>query len=405
MPEGRQSTRQPCIFISHSHVDKKRFVQRLALDLRDAGAEVFYDDWSIKPGERLRNRISAGIKHCDYFVVVLSVRSVRSAWVKRELDEAMLLEIQGYGPCVVPVVIGRLDHTSIPTDLLGLLWVDFRPGGEKRYRKGLITLLEATGLAERRELPMTGSGCVMSEAEIRKVLGWFVERGDAGTFDEDEFWEFWDEKRSKMNCLRVLAVMAELLGEGKEKHADLAMQTAHAIASRYDIQHKVCPRVLRTLLSSEGLSDAHHATIMQLILALQARLPKTLLLNHLDFARREKLYATCEYIEYAGVIVDAEITDRLLQIVESDDEDRFYFIGHDRDGIETEVDAREQAARCLMLSDRDPDERSEVTRRVKARFPEVVDSAFDITLNAMLLGAIHDQPRQSFPLAIDTDDE
>jgi len=66
----------PRVFISHTSTDKAVIVKQLASDLRNAGAEVFYDEWSIQPADRLRDKISTGIRRCTHFLVVISARSV-----------------------------------------------------------------------------------------------------------------------------------------------------------------------------------------------------------------------------------------------------------------------------------------------------------------------------------------
>lgn len=80
-------------FISHASDDKTRFVQPLAEALRKRGFKVWYDDFSLKPGDSLRRSIDRGISEARAGVVVLSPRFFEREWPQRELDALVALEI------------------------------------------------------------------------------------------------------------------------------------------------------------------------------------------------------------------------------------------------------------------------------------------------------------------------
>lgn len=393
--------KRPSIFISHSSIDKERFVSRLAIDLRKAGSDVFYDEFSMKSGDRLQDKISSGIKKCDYFIIVLSVYSVKSSWVKHELDQAMILYIQGNGPRIIPLLIGKVKREDISTDLLGLLYIDFRGGGDEKYRKALGTLLDTLGLVKNMEVHFIERKSSMTTDDIESNLQCFFEKADKGVWSEEEFWKFWDKDTSKSRLFSLLEVASRFVKKAVEKNTDISRNIAYfalervlAICSKYEIHIKSTPRTLLSLLSSD-LSDQFQAIVLEICLALRVTLPTTFIINYLDFSVGMKLYAICEYIEYGGVVVDENLQDRLLKIVESEDDAKFYFIARDGDGNEVEVDAREYAARCLLLIDQKSPSRANVIQRVKVHYPHVVDQEFDITLNAMFNDAIYNQPRKS----------
>jgi predicted esterase len=72
------------VFISYSNKDRD-FAERLATDLRASGAGVWFDQWKIKVGHSITQKINDGIHDNDYLAVVLSPYSVASPWVKKEL--------------------------------------------------------------------------------------------------------------------------------------------------------------------------------------------------------------------------------------------------------------------------------------------------------------------------------
>ncbi len=59
-------------FISHASEDKEEFVRPLAEHLNRNGLKVWYDEFTLKPGDSIRRSIDFGIKSSRYAIVVLS---------------------------------------------------------------------------------------------------------------------------------------------------------------------------------------------------------------------------------------------------------------------------------------------------------------------------------------------
>jgi hypothetical protein len=74
------------VFICHASEDKGAFVDGLASSLRDAGIGVWYDDFSLRWGESLRDSIDRGLTKCRYGIVVFSKAFFGKNWAKYELD-------------------------------------------------------------------------------------------------------------------------------------------------------------------------------------------------------------------------------------------------------------------------------------------------------------------------------
>ena len=110
------------IFLSHNHADK-HFVNKIALDLRKLGYYVWTDDAEIKIGDSLIQKIQEGIDKVSYVGAVISKNSVKSEWVKKELDIAMNQEIDGKKVKVLPLLI---DDVNLPGFLIGKRFADFR---------------------------------------------------------------------------------------------------------------------------------------------------------------------------------------------------------------------------------------------------------------------------------------
>jgi hypothetical protein len=79
------------LFISHASEDKEEFVRPLALELRRR-FEVWYDEFALKLGDSLRSSIDAGLRTCDFGVVVISPAFFAKKWTVAELNALFALE-------------------------------------------------------------------------------------------------------------------------------------------------------------------------------------------------------------------------------------------------------------------------------------------------------------------------
>lgn len=73
-------------FISHSWEDKEDFVRELAQKLQEQRIEVWYDEFSLKVGDSLRQSIDFGLSKSRFGIVVLSKHFFKKQWPNWELD-------------------------------------------------------------------------------------------------------------------------------------------------------------------------------------------------------------------------------------------------------------------------------------------------------------------------------
>jgi histidyl-tRNA synthetase len=109
----------PKVFLSHASEDKERFALNFAEKLRKSGVDVWLDKWEMLPGDSLIDKIfEEGIKNAQAIIVILSKNSVSKAWVKEELNAAVVRKINGSSK-IVPVLI---DDCEVPEALKSTLW-------------------------------------------------------------------------------------------------------------------------------------------------------------------------------------------------------------------------------------------------------------------------------------------
>ena len=82
------------IFISHATEDKDEFVRPLAEKLKGL-SHVWYDEYSLPFGASIFGSISAGLKDCDFGVVVLSDPFFQKKWTQAEIAGLFALENAG----------------------------------------------------------------------------------------------------------------------------------------------------------------------------------------------------------------------------------------------------------------------------------------------------------------------
>lgn len=83
------------VFVSHASEDKDDFVRDFVKCLQQHGLKVWYDEFTLSVGDRLRRSIDNGLKNSRYGIVVLSEAFFSKEWPQRELDGLFAREVNG----------------------------------------------------------------------------------------------------------------------------------------------------------------------------------------------------------------------------------------------------------------------------------------------------------------------
>jgi len=83
------------VFISHASEDKDEIVRPLAIALRSAGLSVWYDEFELKIGDSLRQKIDKGLSKSRFGIVVLSKSFIKKGWTNYELDGIITKVVSG----------------------------------------------------------------------------------------------------------------------------------------------------------------------------------------------------------------------------------------------------------------------------------------------------------------------
>jgi hypothetical protein len=117
------------VFLSHTRADKV-FARRLTADLESLGFSVWFDEWELRVGDSLIERVESGIEASHWMIVVLSPAAIRSQWVLKELRSGLTKEIGSASVFVLPALCRR---TVLPSFIRDKFYADFT----KSYETGL----------------------------------------------------------------------------------------------------------------------------------------------------------------------------------------------------------------------------------------------------------------------------
>lgn len=94
---------KPLAFISHDSRDNE-VARAIAIGLQRLRCPVWYDEFSLKVGDHLRDSIEAGLKSCKKCVLILSENFLgNTGWTKREFDSIFTRELLESKNLVLPV--------------------------------------------------------------------------------------------------------------------------------------------------------------------------------------------------------------------------------------------------------------------------------------------------------------
>ncbi|KQY71365.1 hypothetical protein ASD52_06700 [Ensifer sp. Root142] len=127
------------IFLSHNYKDKP-VVEQFAVELAKAFGRdnIFYDSWSIQPGEGIIDKMNQGLGAADLFLFFVSANSLGSKMVGMEWQNGLMKASQGKMR-LVPI---KMDAALIPPILMQTVYLDL-------FNQGLeVTLRQVLDLAK-----------------------------------------------------------------------------------------------------------------------------------------------------------------------------------------------------------------------------------------------------------------
>ena len=127
------------IFISHNYKDKE-IIEPLANRLSDVYGKdaIFYDSWSIQPGDGIIDKMNKGLSSINYFFFFVSDNSLKTDMVKLEWQNALIKSLSS-DTKFIPV---RLDRSEMPAILKQILYLDIFSNGFETVLRQMIDVID-----------------------------------------------------------------------------------------------------------------------------------------------------------------------------------------------------------------------------------------------------------------------
>ncbi|MGW4160344.1 toll/interleukin-1 receptor domain-containing protein [Streptomyces sp. NPDC004788] len=132
-------------FISHGHRDKP-WVTPFVAKMRLSGADIWLDEWEIRPGDSIPGKVNQALDLVDTVILFWSADAAGSAWVNTEMESALTRKLTEDGFRIIPV---KLDGTPLPPLLRPLMYVSLETGEED------LALRQILGIGSEAELLRT----------------------------------------------------------------------------------------------------------------------------------------------------------------------------------------------------------------------------------------------------------
>jgi hypothetical protein len=80
------------VFIAHASEDKDAVARPLAAELRRQGFRVWYDEYSLRVGDSLNEKINDGLAVATFGVIIISPNFIEKEWPQRELNGLLAVD-------------------------------------------------------------------------------------------------------------------------------------------------------------------------------------------------------------------------------------------------------------------------------------------------------------------------
>ncbi len=165
-------------FISHNSREKV-YAEKIGNFLLSRGVDVWYDSWEIFAGESITDKIANAIDNCNVFIILLSIHSKASKWVKEELRIAINRRINDDDFVIIPI---RMDSdVNTPAFLRDYRYLTWTSGDSILYENLLNSIYR---VSPKPIINNEDLGHVLSVIETNVKVEFIGHRGEKTIFKE-----------------------------------------------------------------------------------------------------------------------------------------------------------------------------------------------------------------------------
>ena len=138
---------KPKAFISHDSKDKEIIAKRIASGLSSRLCPVWYDEYSLKIGDSLRESIEKGIKEAKKCVLILTPNFLTNlGWSKKEFTSIFTRELVTNEKVILPIWYGVTpkevyEYSPSLVDTFALTWPTQDGKSEKQFNEEVEELI------------------------------------------------------------------------------------------------------------------------------------------------------------------------------------------------------------------------------------------------------------------------
>jgi hypothetical protein len=164
------------VFVSHASEDKEAIAGPLAEALRSHGLRVWYDDFTLRLGDSLRESIDRGLARSRFGIVILSAHFFEKRWPQKELNGLATREADGE-KVILPVwhEIGFVEVRGYSPTLADLKAVETKDGLPNVVERILEVVNHVTSHPPRHHGVVEPRGDPFTEdlaQHVRQVVGY-----------------------------------------------------------------------------------------------------------------------------------------------------------------------------------------------------------------------------------------
>lgn len=384
----------PIMFLCYSFTDRK-FVERFARDLSRSGVTIWYDQWMMRPGDKLRDKINRGIQNCKFFGVIISDTSLKSRWVQNELDSAMIRFIEDNDIQIIPILIQNTTAKLLPADLRGFVYADFRNLNKENYFNELGKLIDKlTSYAVVEEpTPLSENVLGPKGTPLANEFFSFATLDEAHSYTEEIIVQAWPEEFCRTYRTSIVDAVNQLLFERyNTPDSEDILGLFFALFQIHELRLRQLPSQMLRLIDDEQYIEHIRAQAVHYAGQLDYPLGDYRITRLLSGHKNMLIYSVCEYLEYCVGLVDSEdAATKLLAIVNRPDSISYFLATNRKSGKEVEEDIRYYAARCLIFVELPPSVEELIVAVLRKKFPEIEDESFQAELDTFLRGSVFNE--------------
>ena len=108
---------------------------------------MWLDQWEIRVGDSIVEKINDALTSASHLAVLLSTVSVTRPWVTKEFSAALMLQLADRAIRVLPI---RLDGCTVPAILADLRYADCRSDTIRGFQEVFEAILDARETSSRQ---------------------------------------------------------------------------------------------------------------------------------------------------------------------------------------------------------------------------------------------------------------